>query len=337
MTQKIRLAIPSKGRLQQDTFDLFKACDLKITQRNNRQYIAQVATMPNIEVWFQRPTDIVRQVRNGDVALGIAGFDLVAEYRGEQNNVVLIHDALNFGQCSLEVIVPEAWASVKNIDDLATYAHTFSVENPLRVVSKFERSATAFLTEKNIPHRHLHADGALEAAPNMGTADIIVDIVQTGLTLQENRLKQIEGGRILKSEAVFFGNRHILQNNPDALAVAHRLLERFEAHLRAEQHYNIIANVRGDSAESVAQKLHQYPVLSGLQGPTISPIYPKSPDENGHWYAMSLVVHKSDMQKAVQQIRGIGGSGVVVSPALFIFEEEPERWKRLNEQLAIGN
>lgn len=333
MPQKIRLGLPSKGRLQQDSLDLLKTCDLKVTQRNSRQYIAEIATMPAVEVWFQRPADIVRQVRNGDIALGIAGYDMVAEYRGEGDSIIVIHDALEFGQCSLEVIVPEHWTSIHNIADLAAHARTFPAEAPMRVVSKFPRRTTAFLNDHAIPHRLLHADGALEAAPNMGTADIIVDLVQTGLTLQENRLKQIEGGRILSSQAVFFGNRNALQSQPEALAAAHLLLERFEAHLRAAKHYNIIANVRGESAETVAWKLHQYPILSGLQGPTISPVYPKTPGENG-WHAISLVVHTSQLQTAIEQLRAIGGSGVVVLPALFIFEEEPERWQQLKKLLA---
>ena len=336
MPPKIRLGLPSKGRLQQDSLELLNACDLKVTQRNSRQYIAQINALPNIEVWFQRPADIVRQVRDGTVAFGIAGYDMVAEYGGAENQIVIIHDALEFGHCTLEVIVPEQWTHVSTITDLAAHAQTLPAENPLRVVSKFERQTAAFFSKHSIPFRQLHADGALEAAPNMGTADVIVDLVQTGLTLQENRLKRIDGGRILSSQAVFFGNREILQSNPDALATAHLLLERFEAHLRAAQHYNIIANVRGDSPEAVARKLHRYPVLSGLQGPTISPVYPKTPGENG-WHAISLVVHRSELQTAIEQLRAIGGSGVVVLPALFIFEEEPERWKRLNEQLVIGD
>lgn len=335
MLQHIRLGLPSKGRLQQDSLKLLNACDLNVTQQNSRQYIAEIKAMPNLEVWFQRPADIVRQVRNGDMAFGIAGYDTVAEYRGDAGSVIVIHDALEFGQCSLEVIVPEHWADIHTLEDLAAHARTFPTENPMRVVSKFERLTTAFFARHTIPHRLLHADGALEAAPNMGTADIIVDLVQTGLTLQENRLKRIEGGKILASQAVFFGNREILQSNPDALAAAHLLLERFEAHLRATKHYNIIANVRGKSAEAVAQKLHQFPVLSGLQGPTISPVYPKTRAENG-WHAISLVVHRTELQTAINQLRAIGGSGVVVLPALFIFEEEPERWKQLQEQLEIG-
>ncbi len=333
MTQKIRLGLPSKGRLQQDTLELLQACDMKVSQRNQRQYIAQIDSLPQVEVWFQRPADIVRQVRNGDVDLGIAGLDSVTEHQGQTNETVIVHNALGFGHCTLEVIVPERWTHVNTITDLATVAQSTPPNQALRVVSKFPRLTTHFLETHHVaPYRHLHADGALEAAPNMRTADFIVDLVQTGLTLQENRLKCIEGGRILASQACFFGNRIALKTKPTALSVTRQLLERFEAHLRAKQHYNVIANVRGESADAVAQKLHQYPVLSGLQGPTISPVYPKSPGKNG-WYAISLIVHKSKLQIAIEQLRTIGGSGVVVLPAIFIFEEEPQRWGKLNEQL----
>jgi len=335
MTEKIRLALPSKGRLQQDTLELLSACDMKVSQQNSRQYIAQIKAMPQIEIWFQRPADIVRQVRNGDVDFGIAGYDSVVEYRGDARQLVIIHDALDYGHCTLEVVVPEQWAHIRSVADLARLAQSAPPGRPLRVVSKFERTTTRFLDARGVtPYRHLHADGALEAAPNMHTADFIVDLVQTGLTLQENRLKRLADGAIVTSQACFFGNRSALHTHPTAPAAARLLLERFEAHLRAKQHYNIIANIRGPSAEAVAQKLHHQTELGGLQGPTISPVYPSSPTENG-WYAISLVVHKSNLQTAIEQLRAIGGSGVVVLPALFIFDEEPTRWKQLKENLKL--
>jgi len=333
MTAKIRLGLPSKGRLQQDALNLLQACDLKVSQRNPRQYIARIEALPQVEVWFQRPADIVRHVRNGDVELGIAGYDTVAEYRGAGDEILLIHDALGFGHCTLEVVVPERWTGVRTIADLARRAQSAPPNRPLRVVSKFERLTTRFLQQHGvIPHRHLHADGALEAAPHLNTADFIVDLVQTGLTLQENRLKRIEGGCILQSQACFFGNRTALRTRPETLSVTRQMLELFEAHLRAEQHYSLIANIRGPSAEAVAQKLHHQTELGGLQGPTISPVYPKTPGQNG-WYAISIIVHKSRLQRAIQQLRSVGGSGVVVLPAIFIFEEEPARWRQLQQKL----
>lgn len=333
MTPKIKLGLPSKGRLQEDVFSLLQSCDMKVSQPNPRQYIAEIASMPQVEVWFQRPSDIVRQVRNGDIDLGIAGLDSVAEYQGENNDVVMVHDALGFGRCSLDVVVPERWTEVNSIAALAQMAQAAPANHPLRVVSKSERLTTRFLNEHHVtPYRLLRAEGALEAAPNMGTADFIVDLVETGLTLEGNRLKRIEGGRLLNSQGCFFGNRTALKTNPAALATTRQILELFEAHLRAKQHYNIIANVRGASAEDVAQKLHRQTELGGLQGPTISSVYPATPETNG-WYAISLVVHKAGLQTAIQQLRSVGGSGVVVLPALFIFEEVPERWERLQAEL----
>jgi ATP phosphoribosyltransferase len=310
---------------------------MKVRQRNPRQYIAQIESIPQIEAWFQRPADIVRQVRNGDIELGIAGFDTVTEYQGRTDEVVIIHNALGFGQCTLEVIVPEKWTGVNTIADLAQLAQTQTEDRPLRVVSKFERTTARFLNRHNVtPYCHLHADGALEAAPHLGTADFIVDLIQTGLTLQENRLKRIEGGQILRSQACFFGNRTALKNKAETLTVTRQMLELFEAHLRAQQHYNIIANIRGASAKEVAAKLHQQPELCGLQGPTIAPVYPKMSGKSS-WYAIDLVVNKSRLQAAIQQLRQVGGSGVVVLPAIFIFEEVPERWRLLQQKLEIGD
>ena len=137
--------------------------------------------------------------------LGIAGYDTLAEHRGQADEIIVIHEALGFGGCDLEVIVPQTWADTAHVQDLAALAKSQPPEKPLRVVSKYERLTTRFLTDHGVtPFRHLHADGALEAAPKMGTADFIVDVVQTGLTLRENHLKTLEGGQILQSDSCFF-------------------------------------------------------------------------------------------------------------------------------------
>ena len=334
MTSKIRFGLPSKGRLAQQTLDFLQACDLKVSQNNPRAFTGQISTIPQIEIWFQRGADIVRQVRDGVMDLAIAGYDTLAEYQGTGASIAMVHDALGFDHWSLEVIIPQGWADVNQMDDLVAMAQARPANSPLRVVSSYRHLTTQFLQEHSIPHQYLHADGGVEAAPQIGTADFIVDIVQTGLTLRENHLKKIDGGQILQNQPCCFGNRAALKQNPEMLAVARQLLERFEAHLRAEQHYNLIANIRGDSAEAVAWKLHQHSELGGLQGPTISPVYPKEPGADS-WYAISLMVKKRQIQSAIQQLRQIGGSGVVVLPAIFIFDETPKRWQTLQEILEL--
>ena len=331
----IRIALPSKGRMEQETLELLRSCGLTVNKVNPRQYIATISEMPDVEIWFQRSADVVRKVRDGDTDLGIVGYDIISEYRGTNNDVVIIHEALGYGHCRLSVAVPEEWEDVNSVKDLAQVAATRPDNRPLRVVSKYQRQSTAFLEANNIkPYRVLHADGALEAAPQMGTADIIVDLVSSGVTLRENRLRELKDGVILQSQAAFIGNRTTLTQRPEVLKAAHDILERFEAHLRAEEHYTVIANVRGESPEAVAQKVFDQPDLSGLQGPTISRVYLRESTDTS-WYAISVVVAKKALHKAINQLRDIGGSGVLVLPLVYIFEEEPHRWLTLLEKLGL--
>jgi len=332
----LRLALPSKGRMENETLAFLRACGLPVNKVNPRQYIAEIAEIPHLEVWFQRSADVVRKVRDGDVDLGIVGYDMMVEYRGHAGSVVLIHEALGYSRCHLAVAVPETWSEIKAVSDLAELAAARDPDRPLRVVSKYQRQTTEFLNERHIePYRVLHADGALEAAPQMGSADFIVDLVSSGVTLRENRLKQIEGGTLLRSQAVFIGNRSALTGRPEALAAARQMLERFEAHLRALDHLTVIANIRGETPEEVARKVFQQPDLGGLQGPTISQVYLRDQADKG-WFAISIVVRKDHIDRAIQQLRAIGGSGVLVMPVTYIFEEEPTRWLRLLETLKIN-
>ncbi|GAB4447914.1 MAG: ATP phosphoribosyltransferase [Anaerolineae bacterium] len=332
----VRLALPSKGRMEDETLALLRDCGLSVNKVNPRQYIATISQLPLVEIWFQRTADVVRKVRDGDTDLGIVGFDKIAEYRGSGDDVVIIHDALNYSQCRLSVAVPEEWHNVNSVDDLAPLAHSRAATRPLRVISKYPRQATTFLEQHGVtPFRVLHADGALEAAPQMGTADFIVDLVSSGVTLRENRLKEITGGTLIHSEAMFIGNRSALTQRPEVLDITRELLERFEAHLRATNQYMVIANIRGDSPEDVAQKVFSQPDLGGLQGPTISSVYLRQPTDTG-WYAINIVVSKKKLHRTIAELRQIGGSGVLVLPITYIFDEEPPRWQKLLQNLNLA-
>ncbi len=231
------------------TLQLLRDCGLSVKKVNPRQYIATISQFPALEVWFQRTADVVRKVRDGDADLGIVGYDTIEEYKGTTNEVVIIHEALAFGQCRLSVAVPEDWDTINSMVDLAAAAR--HSERPLRVVSKYQRQTAAFLDRHQVaPYRLLHADGALEAAPQMGTADFIIDLVSSGVTLRENRLKELADGTLLDSQAMFIGNRTALTTRPDILELARDFLERFEAYLRAQEQYMVVANMRGESPEA---------------------------------------------------------------------------------------
>lgn len=333
---RIRLALASKGRMEKETLAFLDECGLHVTQLNPRHYVASIPAIPELEVWFQRSADIVRKVRYGDVSLGITGFDSVAEYRGGGDEVIVLHDTLGFGGCQLVLAVPDHWDRVTSVGDLAALARQRGEEgHPLRIGTKYERLVVRFLAEQGIePCQLIRAEGALEAGPLMGYVDLIADLTATGTTLRENRLKQIQGGTILNSEACLIGNRHALKNRPGALMVAKQLLEFIEAHLRASGFHAIIANIQGESAQAVAQRILSQPDLAGLQGPTIAPVYLRDPDARD-WYAISIIVRKERLVQAVGQLRAIGGSGVVVTPATYIFEDEPETYRNLLAKLGL--
>jgi ATP phosphoribosyltransferase len=326
----IRLGLPSKGRMEEETLTFLDSCGLRVVKPNPRQYVAVIPAIPELEVWLQRSPDIVRKVFYGDVDLGITGYDSVAEYGCDDGTVTVLHDELGFGACRLALAVPDEWATVNSLADLAAMARRRAGEGQtLRVGTKFERLVTAFLDSHGVvPYQVIWAEGALEAGPHMGYVDMIADLTASGVTLRENHLKQIEGGTLLVSQACLIGNRQALRQRPEVLAVAKQLLEFFEARLRAKGYHAIIANIKGDSPRAVAQRVFSQPDLAGLQGPTISPIYLRDADDHS-WHAISIIVRQERLVQAVQQLRAIGGSGVVVMPATYIFEDEPTTYRQL--------
>lgn len=335
---EIRLGLPSKGRMASDTLDLLKDCQLSVRQVNPRQYVAEIPQLSNLEVWFQRPKDIVRKLVTGDLDLGIVGLDTVSEYGEGNEDLIIAHDALDYGECRLSLAIPK-YGIFENINSLRELAQMpqWTAEKPLRVATGFTYLGPKFMKENGLKHVSFStADGALEAAPAMGIADAILDLVSSGTTLRENNLKEIEGGVVLESQAVLVASRKSLTKRKGVLDTTHEILERLEAHLRAISQFTVTANMRGSSAEEVAERVLSQASLSGLQGPTISPVFCK---RNGKvaadYYAIVICVPKKALYKSVQQLRAIGGSGVLISPLTYIFDEETPRWRELLLQLGL--
>ncbi|XP_028753264.1 LOW QUALITY PROTEIN: ATP phosphoribosyltransferase 2, chloroplastic-like [Neltuma alba] len=334
----IRLGLPSKGRMSSDTLELLKDCQLSVKQVNPRQYVAEIPQLSNLEVWFQRPKDIVKKLLSGDLDLGIVGLDTVSEYGQGDEDLMLVHDALEYGDCRLSLAIPQ-YGIFENINSLKELAQMprWTEERPLRVATGFTYLGPKFMQENGIKHVFFStADGALEAAPAMGIADAILDLVSSGTTLRENNLKEIEGGTVLESQAALVASRKSLMQRKGVLETTHEILERLEAHLRATGQFTVVANMRGSSAEEVAERILSQPSLSGLQGPTVSPVFCKRNGKvSADYYAIVICVPKKQLYKSVLQLRAIGGSGVLVSPLTYIFEEETPRWRQLLSKIGM--
>lgn len=335
MDNRITLALPSKGALSDPTTDFLRDCGLRVHKPNPRQYTGSLPAVPEFDVLFQRVRDVVYKVSDGTVHLGIAGYDLVCEH--PHNDMMVIHNRLGYGHCQLLVAVPETWVDVQSMNDLAEVALDFREfkQRNLRVATTYTHLARQFLHQRGIHHFTLvRAEGAIEAAPTLGYADVIVDLAQTGTTLRENHLKPVPDGVIVESQACLIGNRRLFQNNPMLLNSVRKFVEFIDAALQGRQYYQVTSNIRGDDAEELARRIVSNPVTRGLKGPTIAPIYAANGSQHERWHTLTIIVESDKLLPAVEHLRTIGGTQMSVVPIRYVFLEESSTFSRLCEALA---
>ena len=232
----LRLAVPSDGALHEETLRLLTACGLDVHRSNQRRYTAEMPSLPGVTVHFQRSADIGLEVEEGTADLGVTGYDKYLETRREGGEAAVIIEGLDFGHSKLVLGVPDSWIDVESVSDLAELAMEFREEGrDLQVATKYPRSVERFLLRSGVNYFSLvPSSGTLEVAPAMGYADIIADITSSGTTLRENRLKTIQGGVIMSSEACLVANRRQVASSEEKLQLATALLERMEARLEGQ-------------------------------------------------------------------------------------------------------
>jgi ATP phosphoribosyltransferase len=337
MTEPITLALPSKGAIAEPTLSFLKECGLRIEKPNQRQYTGIVPSIPSMQVLFQRVADVLYKVTDGTAQLGITGYDIVCEH--PDDNVIVIHDKLGYGHCSLVVAIPETWIDVENMADLLEVALDFREQKQrnIRIATKYPALTRRFLHNQGIHHFTIvKAEGAIEAAPTLGYADLIIDLTQTGTTLRENHLKILSDGNIVDSQACLIANKSLLRNQADALNTVQLFLEHIDGALNGRGYYQITANIQGQNAEEVALKVAINPLTRGLQGPTISPIFGGNNNwqqENSVWHTVTIIIESKNLLKAVQHLRAIGGTQTIVSPVRYIFMKTSPSFTRLLEHL----
>jgi len=199
------LAVPSKGRLQENAPAFFARAGLDIAQSGGaRDYRGNLAGMENVEIAFLSAADIVAQLAAGHVHLGVTGEDLVRETIADAEAKVELLAPLGFGHADVVVAVPRAWIDVKTMADLEDVAAAFRARRGerMRVATKYVHLTRRFFAERHVAdYRIVESLGATEGAPAAGKAELIVDITTTGATLSANALKILDDGTILRSQA----------------------------------------------------------------------------------------------------------------------------------------
>ena len=332
----MRLVIPSDGELGEPTMRFLASCGVKVNRPNSRRYTGSIPSLPGIDVLFQRTADITTKVEEGSAEMGITGLDRMMEYRHDDNAVIPVMEDLGFGGCDYVLAVPDSWLDVTSVDDLADLALEFHERGrQLRIATKYPRLLRRYLFERGINYFTLApASGTLEAAPIAGYADLIADLSATGTTLRENRLKTLDGGTILTSQACLIANPSALASRPDDLQLARSFTEMLEAHLRADPYYRITANVQGRSAEDVSAMILARPEIAGIQGPTVARVFSVEEED---WYAVSLLIRKNRLLDVVSHLRECGGVDIAAAQLSYLFKGESQAFAGFMDRVASLN
>ena len=251
------LAVPSKGRLQENASAFFARAGLPLTRtRGARDYRGTLAGMPDVEVLFLSAGEVVTQLASGAAHLGVTGEDLLREAVPNADDAVEIVTGLGFGHANVVVAVPQAWIDVRTMADLDEVASDMRSRHGrrLRVATKYMNLTRRFFGEHGIAdYRIVESLGATEAAPASGVADLIVDITTTGATLAANGLKVVEDGTMLRSEANLMASLGAPWSER-ARQSASRVLARIAAEELARTTREVRAALAGDGAmaESLA-------------------------------------------------------------------------------------
>ena len=316
------LAVPSKGRLQENATAFFGRAGLKFVKASGeRGYRGTIAGVEGAEVAFLSASEIVAQLASGAAHLGITGEDLVREQLSDADAAVEMLTPLGFGHANVVVAVPQAWIDVRSMADLDDVASTMRARHgrKLRVATKYVHLTRRFFAQHGLAdYRIVESLGATEGAPAAGTAEIVVDITTTGATLAANALKVLDDGVMLASEANLVASIRAPWGER-ARAAAKTILSR----IAAEEEGRTIREIRARldlSHEALAVLGERFGARLPFGAPAAgTPLTLHCPDK-----AVFMLVEHLD---------GLGADDITVSAPAYVFRRANRLLERLNARI----
>ncbi len=277
MSGPLRLAVPNKGRLEEPTARLLREAGL-IYERSERTLSAPV---PNteLEVLFVRADDVCELVADGVAALGITGFDLVAESELQLEVVA----ELGYGHCRLVAAVP----ATSEVSDPAGF-------EGMRLATSHPATAARFFDDNGVDVTPVPLRGSVEVAPKLGVADAVVDLVSSGSTMLVNGLRPVV--TILESEAVL-----VAAAGAEAPEIS-RVATMLGAVTAARRKRYVLMNAPADAVPALKA------LIPGLNAPTIIPLTDKG------MVAVHSVVDADDIWALLPDLESAGASAILVLP-----------------------
>ena len=280
---KIKIAVPSKGRISEPSINILEKAGLGLIDKNNRKLISKTF-YDNIEIMFARASDIPEFVNDGVADMGITGVDLINENEVDVSELL----DLRFGQTKLVLAAPEE-SGISSVDDIT---------EDMKVATEFPVLTRKYFVEKGLDLKIVKLSGSTEAAPFIGLADLITDLTSTGTTLKMNHLEIIDV--ILESSIKLIANKESLSEKRELIESVSTSIKGV---LDADRKKLIMMNVKNDDLDKV--KL----VMPSLGGLTISEVLS---DEKT--VAVQAVIDEKQVFELVNDLRNAGAKDILVVP-----------------------
>ena len=207
----INIALPAKGRLRENSLQIFKKKKLKIySERGERDLFGYVKNHPEIKIIYLHAREAIESLSQGNIDIAISGYDLFKESEANIQRNIIINKRLNFGKADLVLAISDLWIDVQTLLDLDEVAYEFKKKKGrlIRISTKYPALTRTFLYSKGISQfQILRSLGSTEAAVQAGTAEVISDITSSGATLKANNLRILKDGLILKTEACLMSSK----------------------------------------------------------------------------------------------------------------------------------
>lgn len=304
------IAVPSKGRLQENANAFFARAGLNVARPGGaRNYRGHLKGIDNVEIAFLSASEIAKELKAGNVHLGVTGEDLIREHLSDADKYVDLLIKLGFGHANVVIAAPKAWIDVRSMEDLGDVAVDMPARygHRLRVATKYINLTRSFFASHGIvDYKIVESLGATEGAPAAGSADVIVDITSTGSTLEANNLKILEDGVMLRSEANLVASLTADWSDAAKAALA-EILDRVQAEEAARTRREIIA-AHFDAANISQQVCSEFADL-GVCAPY-----------GHHDDVLRLHAPKAHVYAIASRLRALGSTSVSVARLDYVFE-----------------
>ncbi len=274
----LQIAIPNKGALSEKAVELLKEAGYKCSRYSRELIVTDKEN--NINFIFLRPRDIAIYVGRGIIDLGITGRDLAIDSKSDVTEI----QELNFGNSAFHYAVPKNSGLLPDKFD------------GLRIATSYPEIVRLDLEKRNVSAEIVRLDGAVEISIELGVADAIADVVESGRTLKEAGL-EIVGAPLMRSEAILIARNDKIAKTPKVC----RLLGRLRGILVARKYAMVEYDIPCGKLDEACK------LTPGIESPTISPL--SKPD----WVAVKAMIKQKESNHIMDELHKIGARGIIVT------------------------